>query len=244
MAEKKSGPIIELKGVKKVYQMGEVQVHALKGVDLSINRGEFVAIIGHSGSGKSTLLNMVGSLDLPNAGKIKLNGIDISTLSESELAQMRGRTVGYIFQFFNLMPTLNAMENVMLPLMFQGVSYEERKERAEKILKRLGMGGRMDHHPNELSGGEQQRVAIARALVVEPEVLLADEPTGNLDYHTGLEIIKLLKELHEEEKKTIIIVTHERFIAQQAKRIVQLQDGQVLSDGKSDRVNFNHIKEK
>jgi len=244
MAERKSGPVIELKGVRKVYQMGEVQVHALKGIDLTINRGEFVAIIGHSGSGKSTLLNMVGSLDLPTAGRIKLNGIDISTLSESELAQMRGRTVGYIFQFFNLMPTLNALENVMLPLMFQGVPYEERKEKAERILKRLGMGPRMDHHPNELSGGEQQRVAIARALVVDPEVLLADEPTGNLDYNTGLEIIKLLRGLHEEEKKTIIIVTHERFIAQQAKRIVQLQDGQVLKDGKSDGMDFKKIKEK
>lgn len=206
MAERKSGPVIELKGVKKIYQMGEVQVHALRGVDLAINKGDFVAIIGHSGSGKSTLLNMVGSLDLPTSGSIELGGIDIATLSESDLAQLRGKKVGYIFQFFNLIPTLSALENVMLPLIFQGVPLDERRKKAEKLLKRLGMGSRLSHLPKELSGGEQQRVAIARALVVEPEVILADEPTGNLDYHTGLEIMKLLTAFHEEEKKTIIIV--------------------------------------
>jgi len=241
---KRSGPVIELQKVHKIYLMGEVEVPALRGIDLAINEGEFVAIIGHSGSGKSTLLNMVGSLDLPTSGRIKLDGIDIASLSESDLAQLRGKKIGFVFQSFNLMPTLNAVENVMLPLTFQGVPYEERKERAKSILMRLGMAARMHHHPNELSGGEQQRVAIARALVVDPEVLLADEPTGNLDYKTGLEIMKLLNKLHEEEGKTIIIVTHERFIAQHAKRIVQLQDGTVLKDGKTASFDFNNVKEK
>lgn len=242
--EKAEGAIIELKNVRKSYLMGRVEVPALRGIDLTIQQGDFVAIIGPSGSGKSTLLNMVGSLDLPTSGHVKLKGIDISTLSESDLAQLRGKAVGFVFQFFNLMPMLNALENVMLPLTFQGVPYSERKRRAETMLKKLGMGTRMGHLPSELSGGEQQRVAIARALVIDPDVILADEPTGNLDYKTGLELLKLLKKLHEEEKKTIIIVTHERFIAQYAHRVVQLSDGIVVADGGRDSVDWNEVKKK
>ena len=240
----KEKPIIELENVRKTYHMGEVMVHALCGINLKINKGEFVAIIGHSGSGKSTLMNMVGSLDLPSRGRIKLAGTDISSLPESELAQLRGKKIGFVFQSFNLIPTLTALENVMLPLMFKNVSEEERKERSEKMLARVGMGARMKHLPKELSGGEQQRVAIARALVVEPEVILADEPTGNIDYKSGVEIMKLLDKLHKEEERTIIVVTHERFVAQYAERIVQLQDGTILKDGKAKGFDFNGVKQK
>ncbi len=240
----KEKPIIELENVRKTYRMGEVNVNALCGINIKINRGEFVAIIGHSGSGKSTLMNMIGSLDLPTRGRIKLDGIDISSLPESQLAQLRGKKIGFVFQSFNLIPTLTAIENVMLPLMFKNVSEEERKERSEKMLARVGMQARMEHLPKELSGGEQQRVAIARALVVEPEVILADEPTGNIDYKSGLEIMKLFDRLHKEEKRTIIVVTHERFVAQYAERIIQLQDGTILKDGKAKGFDFNGIKQK
>ena len=240
----KEKPIIELENVRKTYRMGEVNVNALCGINIRINRGEFVAIIGHSGSGKSTLMNMVGSLDLPTRGRIKLDGTDISGLPESQLAQLRGKKIGFVFQSFNLIPTLTAIENVMLPLMFKNVSEEERRERSEKMLARVGMQARMNHLPKELSGGEQQRVAIARALVVEPEVILADEPTGNIDYKSGVEIMKLLDRLHKEEERTIIVVTHERFVAQYAERIIQLQDGTILKDGKAKGFDFNGVKQK
>jgi len=177
-------------------------------------------------------------------GRIKLAGTDISSLPESELAQLRGKKIGFVFQSFNLIPTLTALENVMLPLMFKNVSEEERKERSQKMLARVGMAARMNHLPRELSGGEQQRVAIARALVVEPEVILADEPTGNIDYKSGLEIMKLLDKLHKEEKRTIIVVTHERFVAQYAERVIQLQDGSILKDEKGKNFDLNGIKQK
>jgi len=240
----KEKPIIELENVRKTYLMGNIGVHALSGINLKINKGEFVAIIGHSGSGKSTLINMVGSLDLPTHGKIKLAGTDISSLPESELAQLRGKKIGFVFQSFNLIPTLTALENVMLPLMFKNVSEEERRERSEGMLKKVGMAARMNHLPRELSGGEQQRVAIARALVVEPEVILADEPTGNIDYKTGQEIMNLLEKLHKDENRTIVVVTHERFVAQHAERVVQLQDGKILKDAASKGFDFNEVKQK
>lgn len=236
--------IIELENVRKTYQMGDVKVNALCGINMKIYEGEFVAIIGHSGSGKSTLMNMIGSLDLPTSGKIKLDNIDITTLSESELAQWRGKKIGFVFQSFNLIPTLTALENVMLPLMFKNVSMDEAKEKSRKMLEKVGMGHRMNHLPRELSGGEQQRVAIARALVVEPEVILADEPTGNIDYKSGLEIMRLLTKLNKEENRTVIVVTHERFVAEHAERIIELRDGVIIRDSKNHEFDFNNIKKK
>lgn len=244
MKKKNSKIVIELKNVKKTYMMGEVPVHALRGIDLKIKEGEFLAIIGPSGSGKSTLLNMVGSLDVPTTGSVKLSGVDISTLSESDLAQLRGKRIGFVFQMFNLIPSLTALENVILPLTFQGIDEDEKRERAIKVMKQLGIEKRMSHRPSELSGGERQRVAIARALVIDPKVILADEPTGNLDYHTGMEIMKILRNLQEKEGKTLIIVTHERFIAKYANRIVKLRDGKIIKDGDKTSVNWNEIKEK
>lgn len=241
--DQKRKVIIELQNVRKTYEMGEVKVPALCGIDLKIHQGEFVAIIGHSGSGKSTLMNMIGSLDLPTAGKIKLDNVDITTLTESELAQWRGKKIGFVFQAFNLIPTLTALENVMLPLMFKDVSNEEARERSRKMLEKVGMGHRINHLPKELSGGEQQRVAIARALVVEPEVILADEPTGNVDYKSGLEIIQLLTKLNQ-EGRTVVVVTHERFVAEHAERIVELRDGRIIRDSKNHEFDFNHIKKK
>ncbi|MEM3431265.1 MAG: ABC transporter ATP-binding protein [Candidatus Micrarchaeia archaeon] len=236
--------IIELENVRKTYQMGDVKVNALCGINLKIYEGEFVAIIGHSGSGKSTLMNMIGSLDLPTTGKIKLDNIDITTLSESELAQWRGKKIGFVFQSFNLIPTLTALENVMLPLMFKDISMDEAKEKSRKMLEKVGMSHRMNHLPRELSGGEQQRVAIARALVVEPEVILADEPTGNIDYKSGLEIMGLLTKLNKEENRTVIVVTHERFVAEHAERIIELRDGVIIRDSKNHEFDFNNIKKK
>ncbi|MEM2974249.1 MAG: ABC transporter ATP-binding protein [Candidatus Micrarchaeia archaeon] len=223
--------IIRLHDVRKIYLMGEVEVHALRGINLNIMDGEFMAIVGPSGSGKSTLLNMIGCLDLPTSGRIELNGVDITELSESDLAQLRGKSIGFIFQFFNLLPSMTALENVALPLVFQGVPRSEREERAAELLKALGLGDRMDHRPSELSGGEQQRVAIARALAPNPKVILADEPTGNLDLKAGEEIMRLLNDLHVKEKKTIIIVTHDKLIADYTHRIVKLRDGKIVHDG-------------
>ncbi len=216
--------IIELDKVTKIYELGSVQVPALRGVSVKIKRGEFVAITGPSGSGKTTLMNMVGSLDLPTTGKIFLDGHDITRLGESSLAQLRGRKIGFVFQQFNLIPSLTALENVALPLVFQGEGAEERDGKAKKILEAVGLKNKFYSKPTQLSGGEQQRVAIARALVVEPEVILADEPTGNLDSKTGLEILSMLKKLNS-EGRTVIIVTHEKEIARQAHRIVRIKDG-------------------
>ncbi|MEM4255465.1 MAG: ABC transporter ATP-binding protein [Candidatus Norongarragalinales archaeon] len=218
--------IIELEKTAKTYQLGTVSVPALRGVSVKIKKGEFVAITGPSGSGKTTLMNMVGSLDLPTSGKIYLDGNDITKMSESDLAQLRGRKIGFVFQQFNLIPSLTALENVALPLVFQGASESERNQRAKKILDAVGLGDKLYSRPTQLSGGQQQRVAIARALVVEPEVILADEPTGNLDSKTGAEILAMLKKLNG-EGKTVIIVTHEKEVARQAHRIVKIKDGLV-----------------
>ena len=223
--------VIELQGVTKVYKLGAIEVPALHGISLKIQHGEFVGIMGPSGSGKSTLMNMIGSLDWPTEGKIFLDGQDITRISESNLAQLRGRKIGFIFQQFNLLSSPSALENVGLPLVFQGVPQEKRNERAEKVLEMMGLGDRMGHKPNELSGGQQQRVAIARALVVEPEVILADEPTGNLDSKTGEDVMSTLKKLND-EGKTIVLITHEKDIAAHARRKVFLKDGSIVKDSK------------
>ncbi len=220
--------IIKLKGVHKIYGLGkEVKVHAIKGINISVKRGEFIAIMGPSGSGKSTSMNLIGSLDLPTKGEIYLDEKNISHLSESELAQIRGKKIGFIFQQFNLIQNLTAKENVMLPMLFLGVDKKEREERAIKLLGMLGLKNKLNSYPNQLSGGEQQRVAIARALANDPEVVLADEPTGNLDSKTGNLVLRFLKQLNK-KGKTIILVTHDQNLAfKYAKKIYWLKDGKI-----------------
>ncbi len=219
--------VIELKGVCKVYGDGEgLRVDALKNVNLRIMEGEFVAIMGPSGSGKSTMMHLIGCLDLPSCGKILLDGKNIAELSESDLAEIRGRKIGFVFQRFNLINSLSAIENVSLPEVFQGIPPEERERKARVLLEKVGLGKRVEHKPSELSGGEQQRVAIARALVVNPQVILADEPTGNLDSKTGEEVLGLLKKLNS-EGKTLVVVTHDAHVASFAHRVVRLRDGMV-----------------
>jgi putative ABC transport system ATP-binding protein len=228
MPEKKE-PIIELKNVLKYFHLGDNQepVRAVDGIDITIHKGDFVAIVGPSGSGKSTTMNLVGALDLATKGDIFLDGQNIEKLSESDLAQIRGRKIGFVFQTFNLIETLSALENVMLPMMFQGISYNERRQRAKKLLEDMGMGPRLEHLPKELSGGERQRVAIARALANDPEVILADEPTGNLDSKRGQEIAKMFEDLCK-KGKTIIIVTHDPEVAKHAEKIYRLKDGKIV----------------
>jgi len=221
--------IIRLENVWKTYKMGEVEVNALRGVNFEVKEEEFVAIMGPSGSGKSTAINMIGCLDVPTKGAVYLDNKNIAHLSESALAQIRGKKIGFIFQQFNLISTLTAKENVMLPMIFQRVSANKRIKRAETLLKIVQLGDRMNHHPAELSGGEQQRVAIARALANDPEVILADEPTGNLDSKTGKTVIEILCRLHEKEKKTIIMVTHDVGLARCAHRIEHLKDGIIIT---------------
>jgi putative ABC transport system ATP-binding protein len=220
-------PIIRLQDVWKVYHVGSVEVNALRGLTLSISEQEFVSIMGPSGSGKSTAMNMVGCLDVPTTGEIYLEQLNIEELEESELAQIRGQKIGFVFQKFNLINTLTALENVALPMVFQEVNREERNRRAEALLTKVGLSDRMNHRPSELSGGQQQRVAVARALVNDPEVILADEPTGNLDTRSGTEIMSLLIDLHKKEKKTIILVTHDKDVAEYADRIEYLVDGRI-----------------
>lgn len=220
--------IIKLENVWKIYRMGDVEVNALQELSLDVAEGEFLAIMGPSGSGKSTAVNMIGCLDVPTRGKVILDGHDISKLAESELAQIRGRKIGFIFQQFNLIPTLTALENVALPIVFQSVEREKRTARASGLLKIVELGDRMRHKPAELSGGQQQRVAIARALANNPEVILADEPTGNLDSNTGEMVMGFLKKLNRKEGKTIIVVTHDNNVARHADRIEFLKDGRIV----------------
>jgi putative ABC transport system ATP-binding protein len=221
-------PIIQLKEAWKTYNPDKVPVHALRGANLEIYPGKFVTIIGRSGSGKSTLLHLVGCLDLPTQGQVFLSGHNISTLTENELAQIRGRKIGFIFQQFNIMQNLSALENVMLPMAFLGSPYLERQKRAKLLLDLVGLGNRLTHRPAEMSGGEQQRVAIARSLANDPDVILADEPTGNLDTVTGEKIMQVFKDLHEKEKKTIIIITHDEDVAAYGERTVNIKDGLVI----------------
>lgn len=225
--------MIVIKDLYKIYQMGDSEVRALDGINLHIKPHEFVAIIGPSGSGKSTLMNMIGCLDVPTSGEYYLNGEDVSNLKDDEQAEIRNKTIGFIFQQYNLLPKLTALENVELPLIYRGISRSERRKMALEALKRVGMEERADHLPKELSGGQQQRVSIARALAGKPPMILADEPTGALDSKTGAELMAMLKELHS-EGNTIVLITHDSDIARQAKRIVRIQDGKITRDSESD----------
>ena len=225
--------LISIKNVYKTYKMGEVEVNALNGVSLDIRYKEFVSIVGPSGSGKSTLMNMIGCLDVPTSGDFFLDGEDVAKMKEKQLAKLRNRTIGFIFQGFNLLNKLTAYENVELPLIYQGIGPGERKKMVMQALERVGLGGRTHHKPTELSGGQQQRVAIARALSSRPPLILADEPTGNLDSRSGVEVMKMLHELHE-EGKTIVLITHDNDIAMQANRIVRIGDGEITFDSKND----------
>ena len=221
--------MIRLQGITKEYRMGDQTVHALQGVDLQIERNEMVAFIGASGSGKSTMMNIVGCLDRPSSGEYWLNGREVATMSGDDLARVRNREIGFIFQSFHLLPRASAIDNVAQPLIYRGIPLRERLALATEALQRVGLGERMHHRPNELSGGQRQRVAIARALVGKPSILLADEPTGNLDSATSLDIMNLIRELHA-AGQTVVIVTHEPEIAEQCQRVVRLRDGRVMSD--------------
>jgi len=223
-------PVIKLENIYKRYRLGKVDLEAIRGISLEINPGSFVVIMGPSGSGKSTLLNMLGCLDIPTTGKIFLKGEDVAKMSENKLAQLRGRTIGFIFQEFNLIPNLTALENVTLPMIFQGISEKQRKERAIELLASLGLENRVNHQPSELSGGERQRVAIARAFANNPEVVIADEPTGNLDSTTGKKIMEILVNLHKNEGKTLVVVTHDPNIAQYSQEVVDIKDGQIIKN--------------
>jgi putative ABC transport system ATP-binding protein len=227
---KNKGNVIRLENISKHYKMGESIVKAVDGLSLEVQEGDFVAIMGPSGSGKSTSMNLVGSLDVPTLGRIFLDGLDISEMSESDLAQLRGKKIGFIFQQFNLIPNLTAKENIMLPMMFQGVLVEERRKKAEELLRMVDLGNRMDHYPGQLSGGQQQRVAIARSLANDPEVVLADEPTGNLDTKTGENVMNFLEKLNK-QGKTIIMVTHDPELAQEHANVVYW-----LKDGKLEKI--------
>ncbi len=218
---------IVLDSVNKSYEIGDYELHVLQDISLDIKKGEFIAIKGPSGSGKSTWMNLIGSLDVPSSGNILLDGDNLSNLSESELAILRGKRIGFVFQNFNLIPSLGAFENVSLPLIFQGIKKEKRDSITKEILEKVGLKNRMNHKPSELSGGERQRVAIARALVNDPEIILADEPTGNLDSKTGKEIMQLLINLNK-EGKTLIVITHDNSIAKLAKRVIKLKDGRII----------------
>ncbi|PIP24224.1 MAG: lipoprotein-releasing system ATP-binding protein LolD [Candidatus Nealsonbacteria bacterium CG02_land_8_20_14_3_00_37_10] len=225
-------PIIKLENVWKIYQLGKVELPALRGIDLEIAPGSFVSIMGPSGSGKSTLLNMIGALDFPTRGKVILKGKDIARLSEDELSLLRGKTMGFVFQEFNILPNLTALENVILPMIFQGVLSEKRKKRAKEILISVGLEDRISHQPAELSAGERQRVAIARAFANDPELVIADEPTGNLDSVTGKKIMEILTDFHQKEGKTIVVVTHDPNIASYSEKIVNIKDGQIIVNHK------------
>ena len=224
-----SNHLIEVKNVYKIYNPGENEVRALDGISVTIAHGEFVAIVGHSGSGKSTFMNMLGCLDTPTSGDYYLDGVNVAGMTDDELSDIRNKQIGFIFQGFNLIPSLTAQENVELPLVYRGMPAEQRRQLAEEALTRVGMGHRMNHRPSELSGGQQQRVAIARAIAARPPIIMADEPTGNLDTRSGEEVMKILHELNE-EGRTIVLITHDNDIARQATRAIRIIDGKVVSD--------------
>jgi len=225
-----SEKVIELNNVWKIYQLGKIELTVLKGISLDIMRGDFVSIMGPSGSGKSTLLNMIGCLDIPTKGKVVLNGKDVSKLTEDQLSQLRGKTIGFVFQEFNLLAHLTALENVMLPMVFQGEELEQRRKRARVLLTSVGLEERINHQPTELSGGEKQRVAIARAFANNPELVIADEPTGNLDSVTGKKIMEVLETFHKKEKKTMVVVTHDPNIANYSEKIFHIKDGEIITN--------------
>jgi putative ABC transport system ATP-binding protein len=222
-------PIIDIKGITRDFQLGSETVNVLKGIDLLINKGEYVALMGPSGSGKSTLMNILGCLDTPTSGSYILNGKQVSEMHDDELAEIRNKEIGFVFQTFNLMPRTTALDNVALPMVYAGFSKEERNKRATEVLTQVGLADRMDHKPNQLSGGQRQRVAVGRALVNKPSIILADEPTGNLDSKTSVEIMKLFGEIHA-NGNTVILVTHEEDIAAHAHRIIRLRDGIIEND--------------
>lgn len=219
-----------MENVWKIYQLDKVELFALRGINLEIAPGGFVSIMGPSGSGKSTLLNMIGALDFPTKGKVFLKGKDISLLSENQLSQLRGRTIGFVFQEFNILPNLTALENVTLPMVFQGASPKEREKRAKELLTSVGLKERISHQPAELSAGERQRVAIARAFANDPELVIADEPTGNLDSATGKKIMEILTDFHQKQKKTIVVVTHDPSIASYSEKNINIRDGQTVKN--------------
>ncbi len=225
--------LIDARNLYKIYNPGENEVHALDGVSLTIDRGEFVAIIGQSGSGKSTFMNMLGLLDSPTSGEYYLEGREVSKLTDDELSEIRNKEIGFIFQGFNLIPSLTATGNVELPLIYRGMPAAQRHELSDAALERVGIGHRKNHRPAEMSGGQQQRVAIARAVAARPPIILADEPTGNLDTHSGEEVMRILKELND-EGRTVILITHDNSIAAQAKRIIRIQDGKIVSDSENE----------
>ena len=230
MIHKEGSPIIDMTAIRKTYDTGKIKVEALKEIDLTVAPGEFVAIVGPSGSGKSTLMNLIGCLDTPTAGSYRLGGEDVSKLDRDQLADVRNRRVGFVFQGFNLLPQISAFENVEMPLVFGGVSVRERRERTAELLERVGLGDRMDHKPTELSGGQMQRVAIARALAMRPDVVVADEPTGNLDTTAGGDIMQLFTDLWQ-QGRTMIVITHDMTLARRASRVVEVRDGRIISDG-------------
>ncbi|CAN1511123.1 SalX ABC-type antimicrobial peptide transport system, ATPase component [Flavobacteriaceae bacterium] len=224
-----ANPLIQITNIKRDFVLGNEIVYVLKGIDLEINKGEYVALMGPSGSGKSTLMNLLGCLDTPTSGSYILNGKDVSKMHDDELAEIRNKEIGFVFQTFNLLPRTTALDNVALPMVYAGFSKSERKVRAEEVLKQVGLADRMDHQPNQLSGGQRQRVAVARALVNNPSIILADEPTGNLDSKTSEEIMKLFGDIHK-LGNTVIVVTHEEEVAAYAHRIIRLRDGMIESD--------------
>ena len=232
--------VIEIKKITKYYQVGTQVVKALQGVNISISKGEYVAIMGPSGSGKSTLMNIIGALDTPTGGQYILNGTDVSRMSDDNLAEIRNKEIGFVFQTFNLLPRYTALENVMLPLIYAGIPKNKRQEMAHQALTNVSLTDRMEHKPNELSGGQRQRVAVARALINKPSIILADEPTGNLDTKTSIDIMRLFGEIHA-NGNTIILVTHEEDIARYAHRIVRLRDGHIESDAANDKITKSQI---
>ncbi|GGZ53522.1 ABC transporter ATP-binding protein [Mesonia mobilis] len=230
--------VIDIKGITRNFQLGQETVKVLKGIDLIIEKGEYVAFMGPSGSGKSTLMNLLGCLDTPTSGSYSLNGADVSTMTDDQLAEIRNKEIGFVFQTFNLLPRTTALDNVALPMIYAGKSKTERNERAAEVLKNVGLADRMDHKPNQLSGGQRQRVAVGRALVNKPSIILADEPTGNLDSKTSVEIMNLFDEIHA-AGNTVILVTHEEDIAEHAHRVIRLRDGIIEKD---ERKSFQNIQ--
>ncbi|MBU2061899.1 ABC transporter ATP-binding protein [Flavobacterium frigidarium] len=235
-----ANPLIKITDIKRNFALGDEIVYVLKGIDLEINKGEYVALMGPSGSGKSTLMNLLGCLDTPTSGSYILNNKDVSKMKDDELAEIRNKEIGFVFQTFNLLPRTTALDNVALPMIYAGYSKSDRTARAEEVLNQVKLGDRMDHHPNQLSGGQRQRVAVARALVNKPSIILADEPTGNLDSKTSIEIMTLFNEIHA-QGNTVILVTHEEEIAEYAHRVIRLRDGVVESDVRKEMMPTNSI---